>query len=141
MGLAKTCRAVRLHHHTPVWLLLVRDLDHVDFEIQPEEVAGQRKGRAPLSGSGLGSECLGASCLVEEGLRDGCVGFVTAGRRNALVLVVNMRRSAKCFFQPAGAQQRRRPVQFIDLTHFIGYGDEPLRRDLLQDQFHWEQDR
>ena len=40
-------RAPGLHHRAAVRLLLVRDLDHVDLALEPEELRGERDARCP----------------------------------------------------------------------------------------------
>ena len=84
-------RAPRLDHRAPERLLVVRDANHVDLALEPEQLAGERERAAPLAGAGLGREARAALALVVEGLRDGGVRLVAAGGADALVLVEDPR--------------------------------------------------
>src|SRR5690606_17906138 len=86
--------AVALDHRLAVWLLLERGLHHVDLALEPELGAGERQGRAPLTGTGLGGDAPYARLGVVVGLGDGRVGLVGADRADALVLVVDAGRPA-----------------------------------------------
>src|SRR3990170_709304 len=134
-------RAVRLHQHAAVGLLVVGDLHHVDLALQPEHVARDRERRAPLAGAGLGRQPRHAGLLVVVGLRDGRVGLVAAGRAHALVLVVDARRRAERLLEPPRAVERRRPPQAVEGAHGLGDLDPALLADLLLDQLHREQRR
>src|ERR1035437_224309 len=81
--------APRLHECTPVRLLLVRDLDHVDHDLESEQTAGERERRSPLPGAGLRGQALDALLGVVVGLRDRGVGLVRPRRRGPFVLVEN----------------------------------------------------
>ena len=140
-GLGDHLRAPGLHHHPPVGLLLVGDVDHVDLALEAEGLAGEGQRAAPLAGAGLGGQALAAGAGVVEGLRDGGVGLVRPGRRPALVLVVDARRGADLPLQPLGAVKRRRPPQRQHVQHLVGDRDLAVGRDLLQDQIHREQRR
>ena len=48
--------------------LVIADLDHVDFQVDAEEVAGHGQRAAPLPGAGLGGQGFGAGFLVEADL-------------------------------------------------------------------------
>ena len=76
----------------PVRLLVVRHPDHADVDLEAEDPAREGERRAPLTGARLGREALDALLLVVVRLRDGGVRLVRAGRRDALVLVVDARR-------------------------------------------------
>src|SRR5206468_2899503 len=80
-------RAPDVHERAPERLLLVRDLDHVDLALEPDELAGEGERASPLAGTGLGREALAALGLVVERLRDGRVRLVASRRADALVLV------------------------------------------------------
>ena len=74
-------------------------------------------------------------------LRDRGVGLVRAGRRDALVLVVDPRRRAQLLLPAAGAEERARPVLLVDVEHRPRDLDVPLPGDLLQDQLDREERR
>jgi hypothetical protein len=70
---------------------------------------------------------LGAFLLVVIGLRHGGVQLVRTGRAHALVLVVNVRRRIQRLLQPARPEERRGPPLRVQLPHFAGNLDLPLR--------------
>src|SRR5215218_8025081 len=86
-------RAVSLHHDAPVGLLVVADADHVYRAIEAHHAAGEGQGRAPLARSGLCGQAPDAFLAIVVSLGDGGVRLVAAGRRAALVLVVDVGRS------------------------------------------------
>ena len=65
-----------LHQRAPVGLLVIADAHHVDLAIEAEKRAGHGQRRAPLAGSGLGGEVLGAILFVVVGLRQGGIQLV-----------------------------------------------------------------
>src|SRR5262249_15200942 len=103
--------APRLHHDATIRLLLVRDLHHVDLALEAEQRAGERERRAPLAGAGLGAEPRDAFLLVVVRLRHGRVRLVAAGRADALVLVVDPRRSVEALLESPRADERSRPPE------------------------------
>ena len=133
--------AERLDHHAAVGLLVVRRPHLPDLALHAELRAGERQRRPPLAGAGLGGELADAGLAVVERLRHSRVGLVRAGRRDALVLVVDARRRAERLLQPVRPEQRARPPQPVDVEHLVGDVDVLLGRDLLQDQVHREQRR
>ena len=92
-------------------------------------------------GAGLGGELAHALLLVVEGLRDRGVRLVRAGGRDALVLVVDVRRGIERALEAPRAVERGRPPQPVDLAHLVGDRDLGLGRDLLLDQRHREERR
>src|SRR5437764_6398545 len=86
-GARHDLRAPGLDQRAPVRLLLVRDPDHVDLALEPEQLAGERERAAPLAGAGLGREPRPALLRVVVGLGDRGVRLVAARRADALVLV------------------------------------------------------
>jgi hypothetical protein len=132
-GAAVDGPAPGLDHRPAVGLLVVGDADHEDLALEAEELAGEREGGPPLSRSGLGDQLLDPRLLVEVGLGDGRVRLVGAGRRDALVLVVDVRRRIELALQPPRPDQRGRPPELVDLSHLLGDLDLGLRRDLLFD--------
>ena len=134
-------RPERLHHHPPVGLLVVRGADLPHLDVDAEQRAGEGERGAPLAGAGLGRQLPDAVLGVVVGLRDGGVRLVRAGRRDALVLVVDLGRRAERLLEPVRAVQRRRPPQPVDVEHLVGDVDVPVLGDLLQDQVHREQRR
>ena len=131
--------APRLHHHPPVRLLLVRRPHHVDLALHVEQGAGQGQRAPPLARSRLGGQPGHALLLVVEGLGDGGVRLVRAGRRHRFVLEVDAGRRAEGLLQPAGADQRRGAPRAQDVEDLARDVDPRLGRDLLADQGHWEQ--
>src|ERR671934_2575864 len=85
-GARHDLRAPRLDHRAPARLLLVRDPDHVDLALEPEQPAGERERAAPLPGARLGRETRAPFLLVVERLRNRGVRLVAARRADALVL-------------------------------------------------------
>src|SRR5215207_4579834 len=114
---------VSLHHNAPVWFLIVADADHVDRAIEAHHPAGEREGRAPLARPRLGGQAPDTLFAVVIRLGDGRVRLVAAGRRAALVLVVDVGRGVEEPLQTPGAEERGRAPEAIDLTHFFGDGN------------------
>ena len=81
------------------------------------------------------------SMLVVEGLRHGGVGFVAAGRADALVLVedANPLGQIERLLEPVGAVERSRPPEPVDVAHLVRDRDPALLRDLLLDDLHREE--
>ncbi len=120
-----------LHHGTTEGLLLIADFHHEHPHVDAEHLTREGHGRTPLACPGLGGEPPDAHLVVVEGLRHCGVGFVGARRGHALVLVVDLRRSAQGLFQAQGPDQGGRPPQTVDFAHFLGDGDPPLCGHLL----------
>ena len=116
-------------------------LHHPDVDLEPEDRARERERRAPLARAGLGRQALHALLLVVVRLRDRGVRLVRAGRRDALVLVVDARGCLERALQAARAIERRRPPLAIDAAHLLRDRDEPIGRDLLADDRHREERR
>ena len=127
-------RAVGLHQDPPVRLLVVARADHVDLDLEPEERAGEGERAAPLPGAGLGRDALDARFLVVEGLRDGGVRLVAAGRADALVLVVDVGRRIERLLEAVRPVERAGPVQAVGVADLLGDLDLALAADLLADQ-------
>ncbi len=134
-------RAIGLHQRPPVGLLVVGDLDHVDFDFEAEQRAGEGERRAPLSRARLGRELRHALFLVVEGLGDGGVGFVAAGGADALVFVENARARAERLLEPPGAVERRRAPHPIDVADRLRDLDVPFAAHFLADQRHRKEGR
>ena len=130
-----------LHHGLAIGLLVEAHAHHEDLAIDAEEVAGHGQRRAPLAGARLGGDALDALRLVVVSLGDGRIGLVRAGGAPALVVVVDARRRIERLLETAGAVQRRRPPQTVDVDDLAGDVDLPLGGDLLLDQSHGEQRR
>src|SRR5919112_162323 len=114
---------VSLHHNAPVWFLIVADADHVDRAIEAHHPAGERQGRAPLARPRLGGQAPDTLFAVVIRLGDGRVRLVAAGRRAALVLVVDVGRGVEEPLQTPGAEERGRAPEAIDLTHLFRDGN------------------
>ena len=134
-------RAIGLHQRAPVRLLLIAHLDHVDLDFEPEQRTGESERRAPLAGPGFGRELPDAGFAIVEGLRDRGVGFVAAGRADALVFVEDARRRIEGPLEPERAEERRRAPELVDLAHGPRNLDIALARDLLENQRHREDGR
>ncbi len=131
-------RAPRLHQGAAIWLLLIRDIDHVDHDLEPEQAAREGECRAPLAGAGLGGEPLDAFLGVVVGLCHRGVGFVRPRWRCALVLVEDPRGGVERLLQAARAIQRRGAPELVDVANAIGDLDPALPRHLLADDCHRE---
>ena len=134
-------RAVGLHQDPSVRLLVVARADHVDLDLEAEQRAGEGERGPPLARPGLGREALDALLLVVEGLRDRGVRLVAAGRADALVLVVDVRRRIEGALEPVGPVQRARPVEAVGVADRLRDLDLALGRDLLADERHREERR
>ena len=141
---ARACdafRAVGLHQRSPVGLLIVGDPDHVDFDFEAEQRAGEGERRAPLPRAGLGRELGHALFLVVKSLRHGGVGLVTAGRADALVFVEDAGGRSERLLEPPGAIERRWTPHAVDVAHRRRDLDMPLGAHLLPDQRHRKERR
>ena len=108
-GSATHCRAIGLHQRPPVGLLIVGDLDHVDFDFEAEQRAGEGERGAPLPRARSRSRASSTpSCLVVEGLGHRGVGLVAAGGAHPLVFVENARAGAERLLEPPRAVERGR---------------------------------
>ena len=101
--------AVGLHQRPAVGLLLIADLDHVDLDLDAEQLPGEGERRAPLAGAGLGRQLPDAGLAVVEGLRHGGVRLVAARRADALVLVEDAGRRIEQLSR-AGGRERAAPA-------------------------------
>src|SRR5207253_5816011 len=112
--------APSLDHRAPVRLLLVRDLDHVDLALEPDQLAGERERAPPLARAGLGGKARAAFLLVVDGLRDLRVRLVAPRRADAFVLVEDARAGADRLLEPVSPEERRRPPERVDVENFLG---------------------
>ena len=133
--------AERLDQTATIRLLVVRDLDHPHVDLEAEDLPRECERRAPLPRARLRREALHAFGLVVVRLRNGSVRLVRAGRRHALVLVVDACRCLECSLEAPRAIERRRPPLAVDGADLLGNGDEAVRRDLLADDRHREERR
>src|SRR5439155_858719 len=78
---------------------------------------------------------------VLVGLRHGAVGLVRARRRDALVLVIDVRGGAELLLERAGAVERRRAPAPVHVADLVGDLDLGVHRDLLLDETHREDRR
>ena len=138
-GEAMHLGAPELHHALAVGLLLEAHLHHVDGALEAEHLAGQRDGAAPLPGAGLAGDALRAADLVVVGLGHGGVGLVRAGRRDPLVLVVDVGRGAERLLEPVGAEERAGAPDLVDLADLVGDLHPAFRAHLLLDEPHGEE--
>ena len=95
------------HHHFAEGLLVKADAHHEDLALDPDQLAGKREGAAPLAGAGFGSQALDAELTVVIGLRHGRVGLMASGRRDALVLVIDLGRCAEGLLETTGTVERQ----------------------------------
>ncbi len=130
-----------LHHDLAERFLVKAHPDHEDPALEPHEGARIGQRAAPLAGAGLGAQPLDPELLVVPGLGDGGVGLVTAGRRDALVLVVDPRRRAERLLQRVGPPQGRRPPAGQQLEDAVRDVDPAVLTDLLLDEVHGEDRR
>ena len=128
-----------LDHDLAVGLPVVRRPHLPDLALHPVLRAGERQGGAPLAGAGLGGELLDAGLGVVERLRDRRVRLVAAGRRDALVLVVDPGRRPERGLEPVRPVERRGPPQPVDVEHLGRDVDVLVGRHLLRDEVHREQ--
>ena len=92
-------RAVGFHQRAAVGLLIVGHAHLEDGHVDAEQRAGEGERGAPLASAGLGGEPLDARLLVVPSLRHRRVRLVRAGRRDALILVVDLGRGAERLLQ------------------------------------------
>src|SRR5205807_7796250 len=134
-------RAPGLDHRAPVRLLLVRDLDHVDLALEPNQLARERERAPPLARAGLGREPRAPFLLVVEGLRDRRVWLVAPRRADALVFVEDAGAGADRLLEPVRPEKRRRPPEAVDVEDFLRDRDLGVLGDLLPDELHREERR
>ena len=101
----------------------------------PAKASAEPHWPAPVSVESL----LDALLLVVPGLRHRGIRLVRARRRDAFVLEIDLGRRLQRLFQPARADERRRPPHAVDVADRLRDVDGALRRHLLQDQRHREQ--
>src|SRR5919201_3022851 len=140
-GARHDLRAPRLDHRAPVRLLLVRDLDHVDLALEPDQPAGERERASPLPGAGLGREAGAAFLLVVVRLRHRGVRLVASGRADSLVLVEDPRARADRLLEAVRTEERRRTPEAVELEDLLGDLDLGFLADLLSDERHREERR
>ena len=135
-------RAEGLHERAAVRLLVVGDPHHEDLNLDAEERAGKRERRSPLSRRRSRSRSSrDAGFLVVEGLRDGRVRLVAAGRAHAFVLVVDARRRLERLLEASGAEERARAPLPVHVADRLRNLDLALGRDLLHDERHRKERR
>ena len=140
-GARDAAGAERLHEPAPVRLLLVRDPDHEDVDLEPEDPSRERERRPPLAGAGLGRQARHALLLVVVRLGDRGIRLVRAGRRDALVLVVDACRRLERPLEPSSTVEGGRPPLPVHVAHLVGNHDALLGGDLLEDDRHGEERR
>ena len=138
-GAGHDLRAVCLHQDPAIRLLVVAGADHVDLDLEAEERAGEGHGTPPLARARLGRDPGDALLLVVEGLGDGGVGLVAAGRADALVLVVDVRRRIERLLEAVRPVERAGPVQPVRVADRLGDLDLALGRHFLADEGHREE--
>ncbi len=69
-----------MHHGFTVGFLVKRDAHHVNLAFKAEFLGGKGKGRAPLSGTGLGGKTFDTLFGVVIGLGNGGVWLVRSNR-------------------------------------------------------------
>src|SRR5256885_16774786 len=104
-------RAPGLDQRAPVRLLLVRDPDHVDLALEPDQPARKRERAPPLPRAGLRREARPPFLLVVVGLRHSRIRLVTSGRADTLVLVEDPRAGSDRLLEPPRPKERRRPPE------------------------------
>ena len=132
-GRGKDFAAVGVDKDAPIRLLVVAHLHHVDRAFHVQHGAGKGQRRAPLAGSGFGSQPAHALGLVVEGLGDGGVGLVGTGRRDGLVFIVDLAFDPEGLFQALGPNQGRGTVEAVDVQDRLGNGQPTLGRHFLLD--------
>ena len=131
----------RLDEAAPIRLLLIADADHEDLRLEAEEAPGEGQGAPPLARTGLGHEARDAGGAVVEGLRDGRVRLVAAGRADALVLEIDARRGVERLLQRRRPVERAGAVDPVRLTNLLRDLDQRIGAHLLPDQLHREERR
>ena len=100
-------RPVGLHDATTVRLLLVRNLHLIDRSLQSEHLGSIRESRTPLACTRLGRHVRDSLLLAVVSLSKRRVQLMRTYRTNALVLKINMCRSAQRLLQSVGTDKRR----------------------------------
>src|SRR6478609_3840092 len=134
-------RAPELDHRAPERLLVVRDANHVDLALEPDQLARERKRTPPLAGASLRREARTALLLVVVRLRDGGVRLVAPWRADALVLVEDPRPRPRGLLEPVCPVERRRAPEAVDVEDLLGNRDLCVLADLLEHQRHREERR
>ncbi len=127
------------HHRRAIRLLVERCPHLEDLTLDVEDRAGIRQRGAPLPSSRLGDHLPGACLLVEERLGDRGVWLVRARRADALVLVVDVRRSPQGLLEPPRPEQGSRPPRAVHVDDLSRNVDVGLGRHLLFDESHRKQ--
>ena len=109
-----------LHDASAVGLLLIRYFHLIYSRIDAEHAGGVCERRAPLAGAGLGGDIGDAFLFAVIGLRNCRIEFVRTHRRHALVLEIDVRGSAKSFFEGICTHQWGGAVVFVEFADLCG---------------------
>ncbi len=112
--------AESLHDRTPVGLLLITYLYHIDRTVNAELLRRIAERTAPLTGTGFRRQIGNSLFLRIIGLCDSGIQFMAAGGRNRFILEIDMGRSPKGLFQFVGSHERSAPVGSILLADRFG---------------------
>jgi hypothetical protein len=132
---------VGLHEDPSIRLLVVARPNHVDLDLEAEDRPGEGERASPLPRPGLGREPPHPFLAVEEGLGEGGVRLVAAGRTHALVLVVDVGRRIEGPLEAPSPVERRRPIEGVGLANRLRDLDLALAAHLLGDEGHREEGR
>ena len=94
------------HDFTAEGLLLIGNLDHVDFAVQSEERACHGESGPPLTGAGLSRHALEALLLRIISLCDRRIEFVASRSIVSFEFVIDMCRSIQRLLKEGGVGQR-----------------------------------
>ena len=92
-----------------------------------------------MAGAGLSGNTLNPLFAAVEGLGDGGVGLVAAGRAHPLILVVDAGRCIQRLFQASCTVQWAGSPLSINVAHRLWNIDRPLGADFLHDGRHGEE--
>ncbi len=116
-----------MHHHFPEGFLVKTNPNHKYLALHSKEGTGKRKGTSPLSGTGFSGQFLNPKLLVIIGLGNSCIGFVTSGRRNTFIFIINPGWCSQSLFQGIGPYQGCRSPNGKHFHHFFRNVNPSLR--------------
>ncbi len=122
--------AVCTHNFTAERLLLVGNLNHIDFAIEIKVRASHGKSCTPLASTCLGGNTLEALLLSVVSLCDRGVQFMGTAGVITFELIVDLRRSSELLLKEVSTYQRRRTIHLIELQDL--FRDREISRIVIE---------
>jgi len=124
------------HHDFAKRFLIKTDPDHEYFAFKAKKLAGKSNRTAPLTGPGFSRKFLDPELFVIPSLSYGSIGFMTSGRAETFIFVIDMGRRFKILLQIHCAFERGRTPPVKQFEHFFRDINPSLGTHLLFNQVH-----